>query len=55
VNPNFTAVKHSKTQNVAVLDGASTDNLGKMAKPNAQKLSRFTTLKGLIALSLFLS
>ena len=55
VNANFATVEHAKTKNIAVLDRASADNLGKEAQADAHQAARLASLEVLNPLRLFLA
>ena len=53
VNANFTAVKHSKSKNIAVFNRPSTNDFGEMGQANPKQFSRLSPFEGVDALSLF--
>ena len=46
MDTDFTAVKHAKSKDVAVLDRAGANNLGKVAQANAEKCTGLATFEG---------
>ncbi len=46
VHPDLAGIEHAKAENVAILDRASADDLGKEADADAHQLARFTAAEG---------
>ena len=55
MDPDFTAVEHAETKDIAVLDRARTDDFGEVAEADAKKRACLATLESLDALRLFLA